>query len=102
MHGALEVVHQQRGLNAVLGTAIARGLEFLLKIFVRTIMLSRVWFADVNSEKLESLIAIAVVQFIEGRDLARKRRSRDTAKLKQYMLLASKCGEANPVTFEIG
>ena len=102
MHGALEIVHQQWGLNTVMRATIARGLEFLLKIFVRTVMFTWVWLANVNSKKLKSLLPIAAVQFVEGRDLAHKRRSSDTAKLEQHMLFATKRGESNPVPVETG
>jgi hypothetical protein len=58
--------------------------------------------ANVNGKKLESFVVIAPTEFIQGRDLAHKRWSRDAAKLEQHMLFAPKCGEANLVTLQAG
>ena len=102
MHSALKIVYQYRCLNSVLLSAISRELQFLVKIAVGPIMFTRVWFTNINREKLKSLIAIAPVQFVQGRDLAHKRRSRDAAKFEQHMLYAAKCGESNPLTVETG
>jgi hypothetical protein len=59
-------------------------------------------FANVNGKKLESFIAIAPVEFVQGRDLAHKRGSGDAAEFEEHMPLATKCGEANPDTVETG
>jgi hypothetical protein len=47
-------------------------------------------FTNVDSEKLKTLIGIAAVEFIQGRDLAHKRRSGDAAELEQDMPFAAK------------
>jgi len=56
--------------------------------------------ADVDRKKLEALISIAAVEFIEGRDLAHKRRSSDAAELEQYVFTAVELRETHPVSLQ--
>jgi hypothetical protein len=53
-------------------------------------MFPGVRLADINREKLKALILIAAVEFVERRDLAHKRGSRNAAELEQHVLTAAK------------
>jgi len=61
-----------------------------------------VGFAYVNRKELEALVAVALVELVEGRDLAHKRRSGDTTEFQEHVLLATELREANALSLECG
>lgn len=82
MHCPFEVVNQYRRLNTILLSTVLRKINFLLPAPVRTVMFSGVGLADINGKKLKTLLSIAAVEFVERRDLAYKRGSRNAAELE--------------------
>lgn len=99
---AIEIVYEHSGSDSILVSALLGVFEFLFPSLVRNVMLSWMWLADIDGQKLEGRVAIIPVKFVEGRNLAHERGSRDTAEFEEHMLSATKCGKANPVTIETG
>jgi len=64
VHGAVKVVHEHRVLDPILLSTIPRELELLLPGSVETVMFAWVWLADVDGEKLKTLISIVSVEFV--------------------------------------
>ncbi len=73
VHGTIEIVHQQRVLNAVLLSAIFGELQLLFPRCVRRIVFSRMRFSHINRQELESAVLIL---FVKADSAARPRRRR--------------------------
>lgn len=81
VHGPFQVVHEHRVFYPVLLSTLAGEFKFLIPAPVGAVMFARVRFANINGKELKILIPVAPVQFVQGRDLADKRRSGDTPEL---------------------
>lgn len=93
MHGAIEIVYEQRRLYPVLVSALLGICEFLLPAPMLTVVLSRMRLADIDGQKFEARAAIIAIKFIDGRDLADEGRSSDTAEFQQNMFFVAEIGK---------
>ena len=100
MHGAIEIVHQQLVLNAVLLPAIFGELQLLFPRCMRRIVFPRVGLSYINRQELESTLLIIFVKLIQRRDLADEGRSRNAAEFQQHVLCAAKLRKADSFPFD--
>lgn len=100
VHCAIEIVYEHPGLDSVLVSAILGIFEFLFPSLMGAVMLSWMWLADVDGQKLEARVAIIPVEFVEGRDLAHERRSSDTAEFQQYMFFVAEVRKPHSLSLE--
>ena len=89
VHGPFQIVNHEGVADIVLAPAVPGVLQLLLPAAVRAVMLAGAGLTHINGEEFEILVAVAVVQRTEGRDLAHKRRSRNAPKFQQDVLFAA-------------
>jgi hypothetical protein len=93
VHGAIQIVYEQRRLYPILVSALLGIFEFLLPAPMLTVVLSRMRLANIDGQKFEARAAIIPIKFIDGRDLAHEGRSSDTAEFQQNVFFVTEIGK---------